>query len=166
MIPSPSFIFPARFGKRCVRLVGILGISAVLLAPPVSSVAQTFSLEGSVVPVPSFSSSGGVFSLVASAGEPVLPTPSASTNGTFSIDHPVQVIQTPTSPTLSLLASPSGLRLRWFSVVPGWIVESTSSLLPPVSWVALNLPQSTVADQVEVDLGIALTAQFYRLRRP
>ena len=120
-------------------------------------------MEGSLVVVPEMSSTGGGFSLVATAGEPVLPRPSVDASGVFAIDPPA-VVQTAASPTLFLIREGASYRLRWFSVVPGWVVETTSNLLQPV-WSPLAATPARTADQFEIDLGVPATTQFYRLRR-
>lgn len=123
-----------------------------------------FSLEGSLVVVPEMSSAGGSFSLVGTAGEPVLPRPSVDPSGIFAIDPPA-VVQTSASPTLFLIRESATFKLRWFSVVPGWVVESTATLLQP-AWTPVPLTPTRTADQFEIDLGTPAATQFYRLRRP
>lgn len=147
-------------------LFSVIALAALVYAP--LAVCQEFTLEGSVIPIAAFQSesSDGGFSMTASVGQPVGTKSIVSTEGSFTIEPPiVEIVQTPKSPTLALIVKNDRYFLQWNSVVPGWIVESTENLLPPVVWVQLIKPITSSADLNEMDLGPLSSTAFFRLRR-
>lgn len=70
--------------------------------------------------------------------------------------------------SLSLNARQSGANvvLSWPVYPDGFVVETTSSLTPPVGWSTLSVTPTVTNNQNQVTLGTASTSQFFRLRRP
>ncbi|MGH7993254.1 MAG: hypothetical protein ACREDQ_07050, partial [Limisphaerales bacterium] len=70
--------------------------------------------------------------------------------------------------SLSLNVAQSGTNvvLTWPIYPNGFVVETATSLTPPIVWSALNATPVVTNNQNQVTLGVAGTSQFFRLQRP
>jgi hypothetical protein len=70
--------------------------------------------------------------------------------------------------SMSLRVAPSGTNvvLTWPVYPDGFVVQTTSSLTPPVVWSTLNATSLVTNNQNQVTLGAGNTSQFFRLQRP
>ena len=139
----------------------ILSIVCTLTAWPAA--AQNYSVTWSTIDGGGGTSTGGVFSVRGTIGQPDAGRP--HTNGTYSVTGgfwalPVAV-QTPGAPTLTITRiNATQARISWAPNTPGFWLQETTTLNPP-NWV--NSP-SGVANPTTVTSSP--DAKFYRLRKP
>src|SRR5512140_3665990 len=105
---------------RSLKLIGWL---ALLLASP-ASLAQNFSIDWWTVAGGGGTSTGGVFSLTGTAGQPASGT--TMTNGTFSITGGLwalpMAVQSREAPVLTILpAGPGQATISWAPNTPGFV---------------------------------------------
>ena len=135
---------------------------ALALAAATAS-AQPYSLNWATIDGGGGNSTGGVFAVRGTIGQPDAAGP--MTGGSFSVTGgfwalPIAV-QTPGAPTLTIVrVSASQARISWSPNSPGFVLQETTTLAPP-NWV--NSP-SGAANPVTVTSGP--NAKFYRLRKP
>ncbi len=144
------------------RMKTILTTFALALAAATAS-APPYSLNSATIDGGGGSSTGGVFAVRGTIGQPDAGGP--MTGGSFAVTGgfwalPVAV-QTPGAPTLSIVrVNASQARISWTPATPGYVLQETTTLAPP-NWV--NSP-SGAANPVTVPPGP--NAKFYRLRKP
>lgn len=128
-----------------------------------SAVAQTYSLNWATIDGGGGKSTGGVFTVHGTIGQPDAGRP--MTGGAFAVTGgfwalPVAV-QTPGAPTLTIVrVNATQARVSWSPNTPGFVLQESATLAPP-NWV--NSP-SAAANPVTVTSGP--NAKFYRLRKP
>lgn len=128
-----------------------------------SAVAQSYSLNWATIDGGGGTSTGGVFTVRGTIGQPDAGGP--LTGGSFAVTGgfwalPIAV-QTPGAPTLTIArVNASQVRISWAPNTPGFVLQETATLTPP-NWV--NSP-SGAANPAIVNTGP--NAKFYRLRKP
>lgn len=128
-----------------------------------SAVAQSYSLNWATIDGGGGTSTGGVFAVRGTIGQPDAGGP--MTGGSFAVTGgfwalPIAV-QTPGAPTLTIVrVNASQVRVSWAPNTPGFVLQETATLTPP-NWV--NSPSGT-ANPVTVASGP--NVKFYRLRKP
>jgi hypothetical protein len=68
--------------------------------------------------------------------------------------------------SLNVAQSGTNVALTWPIYPNGFVVETTTSLTPPIVWSALNATPVVTDNQNQVTLGVANASQFFRLQRP
>ena len=141
-----------------------LGVSAVLLLWLVyTSFAQTYSIDWSKIAGGGGTSTGGVYSVSGTIGQPDAGGP--LTNGQYSVTGGFWVlpsaVQTVGAPLLTIApAAPGQATLSWTPATPGFVLQETLSLAPS-NWVN---SASGAANPVTVPATVP--SKFYRLRQP
>jgi len=130
---------------------------------PSFSFAQAYSIDWFKIAGGGGTSTGGVYSLSGTIGQPDAGGPMG--NGPYSLTGgfwalPV-LVQTPGAPTLYITnAAPGFATIWWTPPTPGFTLQSTDSL-SPTNWV--NAPSGT---NNPVTVPATLPARFYRLFKP
>ena len=138
----------------------LLTIAALL---PLLALAQSYSVNWSKVAGGGGTSTGGVYSVSGTIGQPDAGGP--LTNGQYSITGgfwalPVAV-QTANAPTLQVVAAAPGFTtISWTPETPGFVLQE-SARLSPANW---SNSLSGAANPVIVPA--TLPAKFYRLTKP
>ena len=140
------------YAPGCV-LAAMLGLAAV---------AQTYSVDWSKIAGGGGTSTGGVYAVSGTIGQPDAGGP--LTNGQYSVVGGFwalpAAIQTPGAPVLSIAAAaPGQVRISWTPPTPGYTLQSTDTL-SPTNWVAA--PGGT---NNPVLVPASAAARFYRLRK-
>jgi hypothetical protein len=143
-------------------------IAAALVAG--SAQAQSYSIDWFTIDGGGGKSTGGVYSLSGTIGQP---DAGVMTNGTYSLVGGfwggVNVIQTPGAPLLSTeRVSGGNVRVFWPLPAEGFVLDQTSALASPPAatvWTQVPFPYQTNASQISVTVTPAGN-RFYRLRQP
>lgn len=147
-----------RTGLRAsVCLISLLLFSATLVC------AQNYSIDWSMIAGGGGTSTGGVFSVSGTIGQP--DAGPAMTNGQYAVTGGFwalpTAVQTPGAPTLSIApASPSSATISWTPNTPGFVLQE-SLRLSPADWI--NSPSGGTNP---VAVPVTLPTKFYRLFKP
>jgi hypothetical protein len=141
----------------------IAGLSVGLLAAATLVYAQTYSIDWFTIDGGGGTSTGGVYSISGTIGQPDAGGP--MTGGNFSLTGgfwPLPgAVQTIGAPILTIIPTgPGQATISWTPNTPGYVLQETLSLLPP-NWV--NSP-SGASNPVLVP--VARPMKFYRLFKP
>jgi len=125
--------------------------------------AQTYSIDWHTIDGGGGTSTGGVYSVSGTIGQPDAGGP--MTNGQYAVTGGFwalpTAVQSSNAPTLLILpAAPGFATLSWTPATPGFTLQSTDSL-SPTNWV--NAPSST---NNPVTVPATLPTRFYRLFKP
>ena len=134
-----------------------------LLLTASTACAQNYSLDWSKVSGGGGTSTGGVYSVSGTIGQP--DAGPAMTNGLYAVTGGFWVlptaVQTPGSPKLSIAsASPGTATISWTSSTSGFVLQENLHL-SPVGWT--NSPSGGTNP---VTVPVALPTKFYRLFKP
>lgn len=125
--------------------------------------AQTYSIEWFTVDGGGGTSTGGVYSVTGTIGQP--DSSGALTNGQFSVIGgfwalPV-VLQTPGAPSLAIApGAPGQAVISWSPATPGFVLQEATRLEAP-DW--SNSPSGATNP---VNVPATTSPKFYRLRKP
>jgi hypothetical protein len=140
-----------RVSKPVLVLPTLLGLALCALA-------QSYSLDSSRISGGGGVSTGGVFSISGTMGQP---DAGAMSGGSFSLQGGfwglLTAIQTPGAPLLSMTRANNRVTLSWPLVATGWMLERTNTL-PSGSAV---WPQ--VAPPYQTNAGTSLSVTFTNL---
>jgi hypothetical protein len=142
-----------------VGTVLLLVIVEFAILPQVT--AQSYSIDWSTIDGGGGTSTGGVYSVSGTIGQPDVGT---MTGGQYSVlggFWSLYAVQTPGTPTLTIVpASPGFATISWTPATPGFVLQETLSL-SPTNWV--NSPSATTNPIV---VPATLPTKFYRLFKP
>jgi hypothetical protein len=132
--------------------------------------AQNYSIDWFTIDGGGGTSTGGVYSLSGTIGQPDAGT---MTNGQYSLIGGfwggVNVIQTPGAPLLSIQQLIGGnVRVFWPLPAEGFVLDRTAALASPpaaISWSQVSFPYQTNATHISITVAPSGT-NFYRLRHP
>jgi hypothetical protein len=68
--------------------------------------------------------------------------------------------------SLTVAQSDTNVVLTWPIYPTGFVIETTTSLTPPIAWNTLNITPVVTNNQNQVTLSTANVSQFFRLQRP
>lgn len=146
-------------------MVRPLQIFLVLLGLGLAStgLAQTYSINWSTIDGGGGTSTGGVYSVSGTIGQPDAGT--TMTNGVYAVTGGFwalpTAVQTPGAPLLAIAAASAGqATISWTPNTPGFVLQETLSL-SPTNWV--NSPSGATNPIV---LPATVPAKFYRLFKP
>ncbi len=148
-------------GERAGVRAGVSLLCLLLLS--LSAHAQTYSIDWFTIDGGGGTSTGGVYAVSGTIGQPDAGTP--LTNGQYSVTGgfwalPIAV-QTVGAPLLTIVPAASGqATISWTPATPGFVLQE-SALLSPANWT--NSP-SGAANPITVPA--TLPTKFYRLRQP
>jgi hypothetical protein len=136
-------------------------LSAMALALP--AFAQTYSIDWSTIDGGGGTSTGGVYSVSGTIGQP--DAGAAMTNGQYSVTGGFwalpTAVQTTNAPVLTIApATPGNATISWTPATPGFVLQETWSLAP-ANWT--NSPSGATNPTV---VPATLPAKFYRLHKP
>ena len=139
----------------------LLPVAATLL--PLAAFAQPYAIDWHTIDGGGGTSTGGVFTLSGTIGQPDAGGP--MTGGNYSLTGGYwalpTALQTPGMPTLFIaFASPGFARISWAPNTPGFVLQESTSLSPP------NWSDSPSSASNPVVVPATLPAKFYRLRKP
>lgn len=132
-------------------------------AAGISVQAQTYSIDWYTIDGGGGTSTGGVYSVSGTIGQPDAGGP--MTNGQYSVTGGFwvlpTVIQTGGAPTLTIVpATPGNATISWTPNTPGWILQETW-VLSPANWT--NSPSGSTNPIV---VPATTPIRFYRLFKP
>jgi hypothetical protein len=138
----------------------------VLVAAPMLAIGQSYGIDWFTIESGGGISSGGAYQLAGTIGQ----TDAGSlVEGNYVLDggfwaHPF-VLELTQIPSVTIALNGSQVVLAWPVVSAGFVLESVSSLRPPIVW-------ELVSASVEVSAGMNLVrvpaleaARYYRLKR-
>ena len=139
----------------------ILVVAASVVA--VTVLAQSFSIDWHTIDGGGGASTGGVYSVSGTIGQPDAGGPMSGgnfslTGGFWALPTAIQIIGAPTLAIVS--AAPGSATISWTPNTPGFVLQETISL-SPTNWV--NSP-SGVTNPIVVPA--MLPGKFYRLFKP
>jgi hypothetical protein len=126
--------------------LGILALAlGVFCLQPATASAQTYSIDWYKIAGGGGTSTGGVYSVSGTIGQP--DASGAMTGGNYSLTGGfwafIQVIQTPGAPALYISHSGNTVTLYWLNVT-GWNLHQNGNITTPIaSWAASGSPTLT-----------------------
>jgi hypothetical protein len=164
--PKPEFVHgwwsASAFGARSSIFGLLLLFSTVIHQPSIS--AQTYSLPWHTMDGGGGTSTGGVYRVTGTIGQPDAGGP--LTNGQYAVTGGFwalpQAVQTPGAPTLSIaLFGPGQAQISWVpDTGTNWVLQETLSL-SPTNWV-----NSASGSSNPVTVPATPPTKFYRLFQP
>jgi hypothetical protein len=147
--------------KTYIRTFGILFAGSLLALPTLH--AQTYSIDWSKIAAGGGTSTGGVYFVSGTIGQPDAGGP--MTNGQYSVTGGFWVlpiaVQSVGAPLLTIVpAAPGQAAISWTPATPGFVLQETVSLVPS-DWV-----NSASGAANPVTVPAVPPAKFYRLRKP
>jgi hypothetical protein len=143
-------------------------IVLLLLVVAVSARAQSYSIDWYTIDGGGGTSTGGVYTLRGTIGQPDAGTMSG---GNFSVNGgfwSAFAVQTPGAPLLSISRSGNNVIVSWpASGATGFVLDH-SPVLNTVSspWDPVAFPYSTNSGVISITLPSPAGAEYYRLRKP
>src|SRR5881628_362507 len=126
--------------------------------------AQTYSIDWFTIDGGGGASSGGVYSVAGTIGQPDAGNLSGGSytlvGGFWGI---VSTVQTPGAPFLSFERQGGSLRVFWPKPATGFVLQQSST--PSGSWSYVGYPYVTNATHVSITVS-PVGNRFYRLRNP
>ncbi len=150
------------FAARTLKLVAPAFVALLL---GYSARAQTFSIDWFTVDGGGGTSTGGVYSITGTIGQP--DAGGTMTNGQFSLTGGFwalpQAVQVAGSPTLTIVPAAAGFAvLSWTPSTAGFVLQQSAALAPtPVGW--SNAP---VGYTNGATIPLSPSARFFRLIKP
>lgn len=130
-----------------------------------SARAQNYSIDWFTIDGGGGTSTGGVFSVSGTIGQPdagVMSGGQYSLNGGFW--GILSAVQTPGAPLLSIQRADGGARVFWPKPATDWLLDQ--SLTVTGAWSQVTFPYATNATDISVSLPSPTGNRFYRLRKP
>ena len=130
------------------------------------AVSGQFALDWSTVDGGGGSSTGGVYSVSGTIGQP---DTGAMSGGNFTLQGgfwaALAVVQTPGTPTLSIQATNQTLVLTWPAPATGYVLQENPSLTT-TNWTTVSNAPAVVVGEKRVTIASPLGNRFYRLSKP
>ena len=144
-----------------LRTTRVIQLAALTL---VAWVARgQFTVDWSTVDGGGSSSTGGVYSVSGTIGQPDTGT---MIGGNFTLQGGfwpgVAVVQTPGAPTLSIQATNQTLVLTWPAPATGYVLQENPSLTT-TNWTTVSNAPAIVVGEKRVTISSPLVNRFYRL---
>ena len=147
------------------------GLAVLLLAlPALTADAQDYAIDWWTVDGGGGTSTGGVYSVSGTIGQP---DAGEMSGGTFTLVGGfwgvVAAIQTPGGPLLSVVLTNGSVTVSWPRSAEGWVLDEVAALVgAPGSngWTQVSIPYVTNATQIQITVPRPVTGnKFYRLRK-
>jgi hypothetical protein len=154
--------------KRTLRTLATLALLSTL-NPQLSTVqAQPYSIDWSTIDAGGGTSTGGVYSVTGTIGQPDAGTLSG---GTYTLQGGfwgmIAAVQTPEAPYLSVTRSNTTVVVSWPLPADGWVLEWTNSLPKvPAPWPQIAPPYQTNGANLQFTEPSPAGNKFYRLYKP
>jgi hypothetical protein len=164
-------IFPKtshrRFPKR--RYDGLATFALCLLTSAFCPRArvQSYSIDWFTIDGGGGSSTGGVFSVSGTIGQP---DAGAMSGGNYTVDGGfwglIAAVQTPGAPLLTITrSSTNSVILSWLAPATGFVLEE-NPMLSTTNWTNVGTSPATNGPNLDVVVPSPLGSRFYRLRHP
>jgi len=142
----------------------LLSICLVLILVA-SSFAQPYSIDCFSVAGGGGTSTGGVYSISGTVGQP--DAGATMTGGAYTVDGGfwslVGVTPTPGAPRLSITRSGSEVIRTWPSPSAGFVLQESSALLS-TNWIDVTSVPTVVGNEKQVSVTPSVGSKFYRLK--
>ena len=128
--------------------------------------AQSYSIDWHTLGGGGGTSTGGVFALNGTTGQPAANAQSM-TGGNFSLTGgfwSIFAVQTPEAPLLSVERQGANVRVFWPLSATGFVLDQ--SLSATGAWSQVSFPYVTNATAISISTPVPAGSKFYRLRRP
>ena len=152
------------------RIIILSGLLAALFAVCLEGRAQNFNIDWFTIDGGGGTSTGGVYSVSGTIGQPDAGTMSAGNyslvGGFWGI---VAAVQTPDAPLLSVERLGGNVRVFWPLPATGFVLDQTAALASPpaaIAWAQVPFPYQTNATQISITVPAPTGNKFYRLRKP
>lgn len=167
---TPTIKYQSQPGRGNVGVPGlglgsflVFGFWCLAILLPSSAFAQSYSIDWSTVDGGGGTSTGGVYSVSGTIGQPDAGGP--MTNGQYSVAGGFWVLPTAIQivggPTLAIVpATPGNATISWSPNAPGFVLQETW-VLSPANWT-----NSVSGATNPIVVPATLPAKFYRLSKP
>jgi hypothetical protein len=130
--------------------------------------AQNFSIDWFTIDGGGGTSTGGVFRVSGTAGQP---DAGVMSGGNFVLQGGFwagAAIQTPGAPFLYITNGPAGMVIYWERPATGFVLDETLTLTgsPAIPWMQVPFPYQTNTTHIYVTVPAPDGIRFYRLRHP
>jgi hypothetical protein len=143
---------------------------AAAFALAASASAQNYSIDWFTIDGGGGTSTGGVFSVSGTIGQP---DAGVMSGGNYSLVGGfwgiVGAVQTPGAPLLSVERLGGSVRVFWPLPATGFLLDQTTALASPpaaIVWSQVPFPYATNATQISITVTAPTGNKFYRLRKP
>ncbi len=143
----------------------LLAVSVLAWLGVTNSRAQSFSIDWFTIDGGGGTSTGGVFTVTGTIGQPDAGGP--STGGNYSLTGgfwSLFAVQTPGAPPLSVARQGGNVRVFWQMPATGFVLDH--SLTVTGTWSQVSFPYTTNATEISITLPAPTGNKFYRLRKP
>jgi hypothetical protein len=145
----------------------LVAVCFILLHSSLSLRAQSFSIDWFTIDGGSGTSTGGVYSVSGTIGQP---DAGAMSGGNFSIDGGfwgiIAAVQTPGAPLLTITRSNSFAIVSWPDTATGFRLENNNNLSLTNGWATTPQARSTNAGVISITVPATTGNNFYRLKNP
>ena len=130
---------------------------------------QSYSIDWSSINGGGGTSTGGVYSVSGTIGQPDAGTMNGGayslTGGFWSL---IAAVQTPGAPALTITRTNGAVTVSWPNPSPGWVLDTSTTLVgSPPPWNQVSAAQyQTNATDISVTVNPPVGSAFYRLRKP
>lgn len=163
-------MFPARlaFVRRGDVHAALLLLLSTLIYQPSTAFGQSYSIDWFTIDGGGGTSTGGVFSVSGTIGQP--DAGALMTGGNYALQGgfwAIQAVQTPGAPLLSIARTPTNtVAVFWPSPSTGWVLQQNTNSVSSVNW--SNVLTAPVDDGTTKTLIVNPPAgnRFYRLFKP
>lgn len=149
----------------CSRI--ILFTAFIAMAFAVRAPAQTYSIDWFTIDGGGGTSTGGVFSVTGTIGQP---DAGKMSGGNFTVNGGfwgiIAAVQTPGAPLLTIVRSNSFAIVSWPDTAAGFRLENNNNLSVTNGWVTAPQTRSTNGGQISITVPATTGNNFYRLKNP
>lgn len=156
------------FVRLVMRAAFSVFAALALFAPICDALSQTFAVSPSVIASGGGTSTGGIFSVSGTIGQPAAGN---LAGGSFALQggfwSSAEAVQTPGAPHLHLVRSGGNYILTWANTGAGFILEVATALQTlNTSWNNSGATPTLANGTNTVTLPVQPGKAFYRLRKP
>jgi hypothetical protein len=142
----------------------VLLVCAVL--PLMRALAQTYSIDWFTIDGGGGTSTGGVYSVSGTLGQPDAGTMRGGDYSLLGGFWGVVAAQTPGAPLLSVVQTNRTISVYWPLPAAGFVLEQTMSVPnPPPNWSQVAFPYRTNSTHISITVPLPAASKFYRLRK-
>jgi len=143
-----------------------------LISAALRASAQTYSIDWHSIDGGGGTSTGAVYSVSGSVGQPDAGTMSGGgytlVGGFWGV---VSALQTPGAPLLTITRNPANgaVTVWWPTPADGWVLDETGGVTSPpaaISWSQVAFPYQTNTSAISITVPSPIGNRFYRLRKP
>ncbi len=163
---------PAKRRRRCALPAHsttwwLLTTALIIVTATAISRAQSYSIDWFTIDGGGGTSTGGVFSISGTIGQP---DTGAMSDGNFSITGgfwSLYAVATPGAPLLSVLRTNGVVAVYWPRPATGFVLDRSGTLNgTPPPWTQVGFPYQTNSTHIFISVPAPTGTKFYRLRKP